>query len=230
MSFWQILTSLDNFWQILISFDKFWQILTSFDKFWQILTSFDKFFQVLTCFDIFGKVWTNLEKLTGKNIQIWRSMHGNQENRLLEPAGQVRRIKMMWCRPRKVFKENWQLVLVTFLSHSTEWLLKNGPPSQIWGFLKFCSNFFGEKPKQTGKTNLFWPPECRVMEDIYSWLEKNSYIYKFHLENGNIKKLSWKYLETAKTSPFSLQLLVMIGYTSQWVLVTKNNCFEKRGH
>ena len=66
-----------------------------------------------------------------------------------------------------------------------------------------------QKPKQTVKTNLYWPPEFRNMKKTYSWLENNFNISKFHLENGNLKKLSRKHFNTAKTSLFSPPLLLM---------------------
>ena len=36
------------------------------------------------------------------------------------------------------------------------------------------------------------------------------------LENGNLKKFSKKFLQIAKISPFSLQLLVVIGHTNRF--------------
>ena len=62
------------------------------------------------------------------------------------------------------------------------------------------------------------------MVDTYSWDKKNTYICKSHIENRNLNILSRDYLEKAKTSLFSLQLLFMIGkYTSQYVLVSNNS-------
>ena len=45
--------------------------------------------------------------------------------------------------------------------------------------------------------------------------EKNPYVCKFHLGNGNLKKQSKKHIEVAKTSPFSLETFEMMGYTSK---------------
>ena len=56
--------------------------------------------------------------------------------------------------------------------------------------------------------------ELSHIDDAYSLMEKNFHTYKFHLENGNLKKLALKYLETSKTSSSPLEWLVMIGNTS----------------
>ena len=45
--------------------------------------------------------------------------------------------------------------------------------------------------------------------------EKNPYIWKFHLANGNLNKQSKKHIEVAKISPFSLETFEMMGYTSK---------------
>ena len=81
--------------------------------------------------------------------------------------------------------------------------------------------------KQTGKTNLFWPHEWSYMVNTCSWIEKNASVCEFHLENGNLKKLSKKFLEKAKTSSFSLKLFVVTGNR---VFVPKNSviCKERQ--
>ena len=45
--------------------------------------------------------------------------------------------------------------------------------------------------------------------------EKNPYVCKFHLENGNLKKQSKKHIEVDKTSSFFLETFEMMGYTSK---------------
>ena len=45
--------------------------------------------------------------------------------------------------------------------------------------------------------------------------EKNPYVCKFRLENGNLKKQSKKHIEVAKTSSFSFETFEMMGYTSK---------------
>ena len=67
------------------------------------------------------------------------------------------------------------------------------------------------------------------MVNTCSWNEKNHFICKFDLETVNFKKLSKKCLEKAKTSPLSLQLLVMIRDTSlNEFLFQVMNCFGKK--
>ena len=41
--------------------------------------------------------------------------------------------------------------------------------------------------------------------------EKNTYVCKSHLGNGNLKKQSKKHIEVAKTLPFSLETFGMNG-------------------
>ena len=53
--------------------------------------------------------------------------------------------------------------------------------------------FFGEKPKQTDKNNLFQAHECEFLENTYSWVEKKSINMQTWPRNGNNKKLSKKY-------------------------------------
>ena len=53
-----------------------------------------------------------------------------------------------------------------------------------------------------------------VHDNYIHLIWKEQYFCKFQLDYGNLKKLSKKYLEKAKTSPFSLQLLTMIGHSS----------------
>ena len=46
-------------------------------------------------------------------------------------------------------------------------------------------------------------------------------LHKFQLENSNFKKFSKNYLEIAKIFTFPFKLLVIIGHTSQWILILK---------
>ena len=43
------------------------------------------------------------------------------------------------------------------------------------------------------------------------------------------KKLSKKHIKVVKISPLSLELFVVIGHTSQWILVSKNSVVGKIG-
>ena len=64
---------------------------------------------------------------------------------------------------------------------------------------------------------------------MHSWDEVIPMFCKFQLENGNFKKFSKNYLEMAKILPITLKLLVIVGHTSQWVLVAKYSLvWEKR--
>ena len=82
-------------------------------------------------------------------------------------------------------------------------------------------HFLRKKTKEIGKRNIIWPHECRFMPNTFSLFVKNPYVCKFLLENSNLKKLSKKHIEIAKTSPLSLELFMAIVQTSQWVLLSK---------
>ena len=56
-------------------------------------------------------------------------------------------------------------------------------------------------------------------------MKENPFLCKFHLENNNIIGLSKNYLEKAKTSSFSLKLLVVTGNR---VFVPKNSVICKK--
>ena len=65
---------------------------------------------------------------------------------------------------------------------------------------------FRKIPKWIGKTNIFWPHKYGYIVNKYFFVKNNPYVCKFHLENGNLKKLFKKHIEFVETLQLSLKL------------------------
>ena len=59
------------------------------------------------------------------------------------------------------------------------------PPLVQYAIFWIIHDFFKEKQKHTGKTNISWPHENGSMVKTYAHVEKNPSVCKFHLKNGN---------------------------------------------
>ena len=83
---------------------------------------------------------------------------------------------------------------------------------------------FRKIPKWIGKTNIFWPHKYGYLVNKYFFVKNNPYVCKFHLENGNLKSFSKSTVNLLKLYNFLLNCFLIIGQTSQWILVSKKPC------